>query len=178
MGINTLPVPAGSIATGNISLIASGNLSGASVTLTGLSNYQTLNMQVYGSQNSGYPADSWYWYLNGDTSSVYQQLSGSFAKNESPTGGVSGNYSNITANGNYFNVDGYNIRVWDLSLTNCKTLGYTNFDTWGFFPPTSGNWGHVQTSGAYQVNSTISSITFRSASGTTMVAGSYVLYGG
>jgi len=179
MGVNTIPAPAGAITAGNVSLLASGSLSGSSLTLTGLSNYQILNLQIWGPQQGpSYSSTSWYWYLNGDTSSVYQALAGGFATSDSsPTGNGSATSTNISAQGP-FNVNGYNARFFELNLSNCKTLGYTTFDVFGFFQNNgSGTPGHNQSSGAYQVNNTISSITFTSASGSSMTLGTYTLYG-
>ena len=179
MGLNTIPVPAGAITAGNVSLIASGSLSGSSLTLSGLSSYQILNLQIWGPQQGpDYPNTSWYWYLNGDTSSVYQALAGGIdpAGTTYPTGNGGATSGNISAQGP-FSVNGYNARFFELSLSNCKTLGYTTFDVFGFFQTSASNAAHNQSSGAYKVNSTISSITFSSASGSSITLGTYTLYG-
>jgi hypothetical protein len=157
----------------NLVLIASGTLSGASVTFSSLSNYDELILIAYGMTNStgnGYPVvrvnnNS---TTNYDVFSMYQNTA-AFTE-----------YTGIGADVYYLNT-GLSLRtsnanIVDFKFTNCKSTGFTNIS--GF--STVVNSASVRTteisSGIYGVSEAVSSLVFYQTGG-NWAGGSYRLYG-
>jgi hypothetical protein len=176
LGVSWATVPS---APGNTSLIASGSFNTTSLTLSGLSSYTNLTLMILAPQQGpSYTDATWYCTLNGNTSGVYNwhwSLIG-LAAPQSYGGSNTANTKIPLTCG--YDISGYNTRQFHLSLYNCKNPGYTTWDNWSQWQASSA-WGGAlsNTSGAYQVNEAISSITFTTSTGATINVGSYYLYG-
>ena len=157
----------------NLVLIASGTLSGASLTFSSLSNYDELILIAYNMTNStgnGYPVvrvnnNS---TTNYDIFSMYQNTA-AFSE-----------YTGLSADVYYLNT-GLSLRtsnanIVDFKFTNCKSAGFTNIS--GF--STVVNSASIRTSeissGIYGVSETVSSLVFYQTGG-NWAGGTYRLYG-
>jgi hypothetical protein len=176
MGISQTPqaiVPA-SLASGagNMVLITSGSLSGASVTLSSLSAYTELYLQIQDTNNNtanGYP----YLRINSNSGSNYDSIG--YRWNSSTMGRYQGTDTAFyLASDSVTRTDGTN--QFTIFLSNCKNPGFTRIGTISAYPRGGGGTGIVNFRGVYSVAEAVSSITFANDGG-TWSAGTYRLWG-
>jgi hypothetical protein len=157
-------------ATTSLSLVASGTLSGASLTLSSLSTYDDLvliitnlnqsnsaqlRLRVNNNSTSNYWAVGFY-QTGSSTSRLIRAADDSFLTAENVASG---------ANGNEF--------VFELQ--NCKAAGFTSFGYSGSYNST--RVGEVAVSGMYAVAEAVSSLVLAPTAG-TFSGGNYRIYGG
>ena len=164
--------PAGG--AGNMVQIATGTLSGASLTLSGLSSYTELLFIAYQTTNAsdGQP------YLrinNNSTANTYQQI----GHTQNPSGGDIWRINNSDLvylhNSNYGNAQSNNnSNMYSVRFFNCKNPGFTTYDiTTNVY---AGNTYFNISKGVYKVSETVSSLVFANWGG-NWTAGTYVLWG-
>jgi len=156
--------------TASLSLVASGTLSGASLTLSSLSTYDNLvliitnlnqsnsaqlRLRVNNNSTSNYWAIGFY-QTGASTSRLIRAGDDSFLTAENVASG---------ANGNEF--------VFE--LRNCKAAGFTSFGYSGSYNST--RVGEVAVSGMYAVAEAVSSLVLAPSAG-TFSGGNYRIYGG
>ncbi len=178
-GLKWAAVPASSLA---LAQIASGSLSGTSLTISSLSSYDTLILRIANSSDGTESQDVL--QINGSSSAVYDYVW---------VGGQnSGSFSNSAFTANYQTADTYfNMAAGDeaiastqnnyfVVLTNCKGSGFTNL-TWTSrtFRNDAGTLRGMNLSGQgiYKTAEAVSSITFKPLSTSTYDAGTYTLWG-
>jgi hypothetical protein len=170
MAITQVPTPVPGV--GNMVLIASGSLSGASVTLSGLSAYTELYLQFQDTNNNtanGYP----YLRINSNSGSNYDSIG--YRWNSSTMGRYQGTDTAFyLAADSVTRTDGTN--QFTIFLSNCKNAGFTRSGTISAYPRGGGGVGTVNFRGVYSVAEAVSSITFGNDGG-TWSAGTYRLWG-
>jgi hypothetical protein len=174
-GVPTWAAPAGGGA-GNIVEIATGSLSGASVSLTGLSSYTDLYLMINAPTNAT-ASGRMYFRINSNSGSNYVQTN-----NTIPASGSYYNYGIYTSNEGW--LAGTNsIERTDaqgamyVSFHNCKNAGFTNYDSHtGYLTSPGGIFSAEIASGIYKVSESVSSIQFYNAGG-NFNGGTYALWG-
>jgi hypothetical protein len=158
-----------------LSLITSGSLSGATVTISSLSSYDQLYFLIYGVTQS---ADSQLILrINGSSSSIYRRTT-----QLSRLGGTSGSvFTGLTdgitmsPGGTGYDIDGVNGAMG--SFTNCKNAGYTRFQAQSAYRENAGSLVYVQlTDGVFESSAAVSSMSIIS-NGSSFTGGSYYVYG-
>ena len=150
-----------------LSLLTSGTLSGASVTLSSLSGKNYLMLRL----TSAVPAANCYHIvtINGVSTSTYSYMGNSqqgTTTTVANNGGDPGFYLNpVSTNSNPFNAF--------VTLTNCAATGFTTASWLAYGGATS---GAITASGLFKTAAAVSSITI-AAGGTTYSSGSYELWG-
>jgi hypothetical protein len=169
-----LPSWASPASVGNIVQIATGTLSGASVTISSLSSYSDLFLIVYDNTNStadGRPIVR----INADTGSNYTTIGAwqDGTNNPTQTKIINGTYIPLVDEGtNRTNsAQSYSIR-----LTNTKNAGFTNYAIDSFFT-VSTRPGHFSAQGIYTSSAAVSSLVISNLGG-NWSAGTYTLWGG
>ena len=156
-----------------ISLIASGTLSGASVTLSSLSSYDYLQLRIDAVTHSGTSVD--YCKINNNgTSGNY--LGTGFVQTGSTTGGWT--YSD---NGIYFNYEAAiptsaPANSFTIVFENCKQAGFTTWRATSRYKNSSSANVLEQKEGVYIVAEAVSSLVL--LGGSNYSAGNYKLWGG
>lgn len=157
---------------GNMAQIATGTLSGASVSITSLSGYSELFLFVYNCTNnttSGIPNFT----INSDSGAYYSSLGASQDGTNQPTKEQQLNqtYAQMAPNTNQTN----NSQAYSVRFFNTKNAGFTSYDIVSFFT-VSTRPGHYQAQGLYTVGAAVSSIQIANSGG-TWSAGTYTLWG-
>jgi len=163
---------------GNAVLIATGTLSGASVTVSGLSSYTNIYIGLYQARSSSsgriftrinnnstsanYPGWWWYWYSSGGT--------GNSGAIQDTQPGIPLDYANSHQGGNTNSIQ------W-LQLTNCKNPGYTTWSSTQYYHGPNYLTRVIENGGgSYVVNEAVSSLVFINDGGNWQ-GGSYNIYG-
>jgi len=174
-GVPTWAAPAGG--AGNMAQIATGTLSGTSVSITGLSSYTDLFLVVYGTTNATNDG-TLVARLNSDTGSNYYQLSNTMTLTSGSTAEYAqADYSGFSRSvkGAHYNTDGNN--SFAIKLTNCKNPGFTDMDSYGYFN-FGGSQRYIQIAkGVYKSSAAVSSLQIENTQGYTWNAGTYTLWG-
>jgi hypothetical protein len=168
--------PAGSNLT--IAQIASGTMPAASsLSLTGLSSYDTLIVRLDGltwaTNNASIMVT-----INSDTGANYELVGG-----YNQTTFSTGYFSTAT---NYFyagfgaasqdRTDADNGRFY--VFTNCKSAGFTNAIVQEKFLSSGGDTPNASSVGIYKDAAAVSSIQFKTSTGNNFTAGNYIIWGG
>ena len=156
-----------------ISQIASGTLSGASVTLSSLSTYDYLHLRIDGVTHTGTSID--YCKIN-NNGTAGNYLGTGFVQTGSTTGGWT--YSD---NGIYFNYEAAlptsaPANSFELVLENCKATGFTTWRMTSRYKNSSSANVLEQKEGVYIVAEAVSSLVL--LGGSNYSAGNYKLWGG
>jgi hypothetical protein len=157
-------------ATASLSLVASGTLSGASLTLSSLSTYDTLVLIINNLNNSS--GAQLRLRVNNNSTSNYWAVG--FAQRGSTTDRFIIAADNAWTTSN--NIDaGANGNEYIYELKNCKAAGFTSFACSGSYNTT--RTGEVAASGMYAVAEAVSSLVLAPTGG-TFSGGNYRIYGG
>ena len=160
--------PSGS--TLSLSLIASGSLSGSSLTLSSLSSYDTLILMIY---NVNLSTDSQLRLrVNGDSTDNYWAFGFTQTGSTSERVVDAGDNGWKTADNMVAGANG-NELIWQLQ--NCKAAGFTSGGWAGSYNST--RRGEMALSGVYAVAEAVSSLVLAPLGG-TYSGGNYRLYGG
>lgn len=173
-GVPTWAPPAGG--AGNIVQIATGTLSGASVSITGLSSYTDLYLMVSDVLNNT-ASGRMYFRINGNTGSNYVQTTTTLPQTGNYT--YYGNYTDTQAwlAGTNANDRTTVSNAFYVALHNCKNAGFTNYESHSGYFTSPGATNQVEiTGGVYKVSESVSSISFYNVGG-TFSAGTYTLWG-
>jgi hypothetical protein len=163
---------------GNAVLIASGTLSGASVTVSGLSSYTNLYVGLYQARSSSngrmftrinsnttsanYPGWWWYWYSSGGT--------GNSGAIQDTQAGIPFDYADSHQGGNTNQIQ------W-LQLTDCKNPGFTTWSSTQYYHGPNYFTRVIENGGgAFIVSETVSTLTFINDGGSWQ-GGTYRIYG-
>ncbi len=156
--------------------IATGSMSGTSVSITGLSTYNDIYIQVY---NAGCSSDySYRMRINSNTGNNYDMTAigiNRAAANDTATNAISNDYIqwqfisfSIANNSNMNNF---------VRLSNCKSAGFTQFSgIWGAPKEGTSSISTASVSGIYKVSEAVSSIQLITSTG-SWNAGTYVVWG-
>lgn len=175
-GVPAWATPAGSSLT--IAQIATGTMPAASsLSLTGLSSYDTLIVRLDGLTMATSNASVMV-TINSDTAANYE-LVGSYNQTTFSTGF----YSTAT---NYFyagfgaasqlRTDTDNGRFY--VFTNCKAAGFTNATVQEKFLSSGGDTPNASSVGIYKGAAAVSSLQFKTSTGNNFTAGNYIIWGG
>jgi hypothetical protein len=175
-GVPSWATPAGSGLT--IAQIATGTMPAASsLSLTGLSSYDTLIVRLDGltwaTNNASIMVT-----INSDTAANYELVGG-----YNQTTFSTGFFSTAT---NYFyagfgaasqdRTDADNGRFY--VFTNCKSAGFTNAIVQEKFKSSGGDTPNSSSVGIYKGAAAVSSIQFKTSTGNNYTAGNYIIWGG
>lgn len=160
-----------------IAQIATGTLtSGTSVTISGLSSYDWLSIIAYNidpSASSNFQAQ-----INAvNTGNLYEQVYLDSTSSTNYQGGYSGNYISFDAYANLSptTIDNYFV----MKFTNCKSAGFTQFETMGYYTDAStAAYHNGMNSGIFKSANTVSSIKLTLEGATTFQGGTYYVFGG
>jgi hypothetical protein len=159
--------------TGNMVQIATGTLSGASVTISGLSTYTDILVFITSSTNNTANGTS-FLQINA-TASDHNTFGFKTASGQPVT------QSNLSATA--FNLSGSvttrtnTDNIYAAKLTNCKNAGFTDVDIKStYFIAAEGGGGFMTAKGIFTSSATVSSIVL-SNSGGTWSAGTYYVWG-
>lgn len=157
---------------GNLAQIATGTLSGSSVSITSLSSYSELFLFVYNCTNNtgtGIPNFT----INNDSGAFYSSLGASQDGTNNPTKEQQLNqtYAQMAPSTNPTN----NNQSYSVRFFNTKNAGFTSYDIVSFFT-VSTRPGHYQAQGIYTVSAAVSSLQIANSGG-TWSAGTYTLWG-
>ena len=166
--------------------IASGSTtSGTSLSLTGLTSYDTLKLRVSGSTtsaNNGLNVT-----INSSGSSVYDYLlwnpyQGSSSTFDGSLWGIderetTNTMFNLIASG-YEKLSTNTTNFFEIDFYNCKATGFTTFEYQGIYATSAGSTyrSYPMGRGIFKTAAAVSSIQFKTSSAFT--AGSYILWGG
>lgn len=158
-----------------LSEIATGSMSGVSVSFSSLTDYDQITVFIkdctFATANSGLR-----FRLNGSSSSIYNQLGGG------ATGGPSViRNSAITIDGfKPFNSAIFNntSNIYAIKFTNCKASGFTYMDAVFSFVNVSGNQETDTAQGWFASSATVSSIEITTAAGYSFNGGTYYVIAG
>lgn len=169
-GVPAWVAPAGGV--GNMAQIATGTLSGSSVSITSLSSYSELFLFVYNCTNNtgtGIPNFT----INNDSGAFYSSLGASQDGTNNPTKEQQLNqtYAQMSPATNPTN----NSQAYSVRFFNTKNAGFTSYDIVSFFT-VSTRPGHYQAQGIYTVSAAVSSLQIANSGG-TWSAGTYTLWG-
>ena len=166
-----------------IAQIATGSMSGTTVTISSLSNYETLYIRLDNISNTTNSQDVF--RINGSTSTIYEYVytgglnyasfnNSAFTRNSDNAGTffqISGvDESNTSTEGNAF-----------IILTNCKNSGFTKYECLAYGQRDDSGTNRVFTSsvsGIFKSAAAVSSISITQASGAgSYDAGTYTIWG-
>lgn len=161
---------------GNMAQIASGTLSGTSVSLTGLSTYTELLLQVNSINVSGSTNVKYTYGINNNTGSNYSQ--GGTAQIVGSTNtwyydtmsSFFGTYQTMAFRSNSNN-------ICFIKFTNCKNAGFTDIDMISHYNNSNPTPVYEFSKGVYTVAEAVSSIQIKNDSSATFSQGSYILWG-
>ena len=159
---------------GNMAQIATGTLSGASVTISSLSAYTDLVLFIYQFTNSTSDGQLRV-AINNDTSSVYWLSAAYHGRGVTEPGRIIASNMPAIQPGNGYNYNrSTSQNVTSIKLTNCKNAGFTDYMSVSsyFGPDYNSTIGH----GVYPVSAAVSSLVL-SNSGGNFSAGTYYLWG-
>jgi hypothetical protein len=169
-------VPAWTTPAGNKTLaqIATGTLSGSSVSITGLT-ADTIIIRIV-SPDWGTGADSMIFNINSDSTGVYDH---NVLCQDSGTSNTR-NYvaADTKADFTFYDVDRTASSIHFIYLTNCGAAGFTNWESHsGFVRNGSGN-SQAQGSGIIRLSAAVTSIQLATESTYTFSGGTYTVFGG
>ena len=166
--------------------IATGTLSGTSLSLTGLSSYDQLYLVIYGVNWSGGGTSYDRIRLNGTANNYAGSVWGTWGRasfsGSVPYGSAQNNFSSIAPNGTVGGVVpngtyGDSTQL-SLALTNCKNAGRTSYDCYQAALDATGSYYWVGgQKGIWNTANTITSIDYTTTAGYTFTAGTYILWG-
>ena len=159
--------PAG---TRTIAQIATGSLSGSSVTISSLSSYDDLFLSVWFVSGT---AAQMRLRVNGSTSAVYEQQGNAGTTAESKRINFNGN-SEFISYYSYRSVGSENAFLY--RLTNCKNAGFTNVIGTGGYDNSSAAGAYENWQGVFKSAATVSSLVISPSTG-TFSGGTYTLWG-
>jgi hypothetical protein len=161
---------------GNLVQVASGSLSGSSVSLTGLSSYSVLYLGLYSVDLSG--NDSVWLTLNADTGTNYTNYGGRFTSGPAGARVANTNVGKIYLSAQSA-VSGTTItNSFFTTVENSKTTGFSNVNVFGNFTDSNGSDVVSDVSAIYKVSAAITSLQIVTGEfGNTFSAGTYVLWG-
>jgi len=171
--------PAGG--AGNMVQVATGTLSGTSVTISSLSNYTDLCLYVFGVTTGG--SYQLRFRLNNNSGANYNNISlraanltGAFERDMNGVGGSAYTGIDMPSTISQFN-NGNN--DWFIKFTNCKNAGFTDYDGIAHVRTNSGSDDRYQLTakGVYSQSEAISSIVITTVGGATFAGGTYYLWG-
>lgn len=157
-----------------LSQIATGNMSGTSVSLTGLSNYDYLVLNVSGWTCSDGTTSNLLLRINNNTGNNYNFVTGSIAG-----GTIYRSFSTATAQFTIEATDTNNTnanRNYFFYFRNCKGAGKTDVN-WTFTANVSGSASLGNGGGVYLVDEAVSSIQIINGEVNTFNAGTYTIWG-
>ena len=164
--------PGGALA---IAQIASGSLSGTSVTLSGLSSYDYLYLKLNGATAAA--TNGQMIRINGSSSNVYR-TSGAEISN-APT--ITAWDSNYGTEINYTLISevatGNTSQRLGIAFTNCKSAGFTTYQGNGKYNNATSVTHKSDFNGIYLTAEAVSSLVIMTASGSSFNGGTYVLWG-
>jgi hypothetical protein len=158
---------------GNMTQIATGTLSGASVVFSSLSTYTDILLFVYGTTHN--TADSSLFMQLNATATNHNGRGWRLTNNVNGYyGSMASDYLNLTIGGSTRRTDGTNNYL--IKLTNCKNAGFTDVDWSATYRNTNLDYTLGVAKGLYDRSEAISSITLL-ASGGTWAGGDYYVWG-
>jgi hypothetical protein len=167
-----------SAGAGNLVEIATGTLSGASVTISSLSTYSELLLFIYDSYNATADGTTQV-RINNNSTSNYDQLgySGSGAGNSAIRRSLLGQTS-IQAVGTLTQNRADAQDLFTIRFFNTKNAGFTSFDVLGYIDGASGgDREFYHSKGIYKVSEAVSSLVIYQTGG-NWSGGTYTLWGG
>jgi hypothetical protein len=166
--------PAGG--AGNMVQVASGALSGSTLSVTGLSSYTDLLIVVY---RIKFSSTNQYgkFTINSNTGSNYTQ----FISTVSTGQGVTAQYNDVNNSDwdltRYTNIDCTNAaNHFILKLTNCKNPGFTDIDATSSWRDANNAWTE-SSKGIFTNSAAVSSFQFFTTGSTTFTEGDYIVWG-
>jgi hypothetical protein len=162
---------------GNMAQVASGTLSGTSVSLTGLSSYTELVLQVNSINTGGTNNNKYLFGLNGNTGATnYKQGGSVFLVGTTYTwyyDAMSAFFGNYQATAGRINSN----NIFLIKFTNCKNPGFTDMDMISFYTTGGSVQAYEYSKGVYTVSEAVSSIEIKNDVAQSFSQGSYVLWG-
>jgi hypothetical protein len=157
---------------GDLIQIATGNLSGTSVTLSGLSSYSELLLLMTGITTT--TSGTTYGVRVNNNSGTNYRLLGAVGVN-----GIEQLFSNPTGDSFYHERDTNNGTGNSIVIkfTNTKSTGFTDADYYGFVNGNNGQPYNTVYRGVYGVSEAVSSLVIMNYSGYSFNAGTYRLFG-
>jgi hypothetical protein len=153
----------------NLTQVATGSLSGAAVTVTGLSSYSEMYLTITATsaQNWGITLQ-----LNGNTGSNYRRMefyvgAGGSAINSTVT-------TSMSLSGNWYASQNNTINA-SCQLSNTKTTGYTSLISQAAFTSLSGGFAIAESFTVYEVSEAVSSLTINCDNG-SFTGGTYRIW--
>jgi hypothetical protein len=173
-------VPAWAAASGgagNMVQIATGSLSGTSVTLSSLSSYTDLILYITGAGNSIDGNWKLNLTLNNNTGSNYNYIL-FYDQNNNPDRDEY-TTTGLTIPQNFFQVGDNNNNAFWGKFYNCKNAGFTDWDLYAHYRNPNSNAGkcNFQSKGVFTNSAAISSIEIKNSGSYTWDAGTYTLWG-
>jgi hypothetical protein len=173
--------------TATLTQIATGTLSGTSLSLTGLSSYDQLYLVIYGVNWSGGGTGFDRIRLNNTANNYAGSVWGTWGRATYngaavPYGSAQNSFSSIAPNGTVGGVVpngsyGDSTQL-TLALTNCKAAGRTSYDCYQAALDATGTYYWVGgQKGIWNTANTISTIDYTTTSGYTFTGGTYILWG-
>lgn len=164
-----------SAGAGDLAQIATGSLTGTSISLTGLSSYSELILVLY---SVGYTTGNSQilFRVNGNTTSNYARI-GWVAYNSSNSSQFSLTDSTFRFNGNANSIYDNNSNTYTAKFTNCKTTGFTDMESNSAYDSSAGERGVEYYRGVYKVSEAVSSLSVFISNGYTFNNGNYILWG-
>jgi len=158
----------------SLAQIATGTLSGSSVSISGLT-ADTIVIQII-SPNWGTGADSMKLNINSNTTSVYDY---NVLCQDSGTSNTRNSVVNDSkADFTFYSVDRTATSIHYIYLTNCAASGFTTWESHsGFVRNGSGN-SQAQGSGIIKLAAAVTSIQLATVAGYSFSAGTYTVWGG
>jgi len=153
-----------------IAQVATGTLSGSSVSITGLSSYNDIFVVVYSAQSTA--AYNQFTINNTSTGGLYSPGGAAWTASETkPIFGTG--YNTIES---YYLVRNDTENAFMLRLTNCKNAGFTNFTYTAGYNNSSAIGAAQVTEGMFLSAAAVSSVQIRT--GSSFVGGTYYVYAG
>ena len=162
-----------------LSLVASGSLSGTSVTLSSLSAYNDIWIQLIGAKPNSPNQDYFAFRVNNNSTTNYPihlmwQKNGTSSRDSNASSYSQFIIGNSSENQVFYNYAGAETFI---HLTNCKATGFTTMETKQAHVDNSGTIVLTWATGVYTVAETVSSIVLKWYTGTpTFAAGTYKVW--
>jgi hypothetical protein len=178
-GVPAWVAPSGG--AGNMVQVATGTLSGTSVTISSLSTYTDLCLYVFGVTTGG--SYQLRFRLNNNSGANYNNLSlsaanltGGFERDMSGVGGSAYEGIDMPSTISQYNNGNNN---WFIKFTNCKNAGFTDYDGIAHVRTSSNSDDRYQLTakGVYSQSEAISSIVITTVGGATFASGTYYIWG-
>lgn len=160
-----------------LSLVTSGTLSGSTVTISSLTSYDRIILQIESATQS---ADSQvYIRINGSSSSIYRRIAGQgrFEGSSASANSYNGLSDGLSLSQGGTGYDSAGTNGAAIILSNCKEAGYTYLDSVSVFRENGGTYIYTNFyRGAFESNAAVSSVSIVS-NGSSFTGGSYYVYG-